>query len=586
MECGNQKTCLKKMLSDLRGLKKTISEQTPVYLKQSDFADGTYIISEPGHYVLTEDIVFNPNPDADYFPRPDQTKYQTLGYSLGFFAVIAIAAKGVYLDLNGYKISASPEFTLQQRFFSIIELGDAPFIPKQGPGSFSNGLTPARDTIIANGTLGFSSHHGIHDNLSENILLENLEIRDFEFVGVALNGTHCLALDDVKIGPNRDNIPVLATYSAARFDRLFAKRLLDDERVSPTMKAELSEALANLEEEMRVTFNEMVAGQTVSSHLFRNDSGLADGNVYGIVIKDRGIAINDFVNSSAQVTRNVLLHDVNIKHLKGRVDEIVALSNSGGQGACVDIAGAALQIDTITSEGQYNGTNLSDLQIKMAEICNSLNIKLGTLNIPPEVVAWAKNGTDIQSLLDKGYRYKCGADSMHHFNKGVLGIRLDALDNVKLKKCKVENVANFGRIGNMDAAGPYLRSFDGAKRDGYFGADTSGIHLSLCTNLEIDKCKVLDIYSENGDAIGINLIHKSSADVEKTKIINIKAGRLKCGEWLGTDYWGEESRYREEMPNRIPRAIGVRVEQSQVELEKVKICDLHSPAKPKKVLYV
>jgi hypothetical protein len=586
MKCGKEKTCLKKTLGELRKLKKDISEQTPIYLKQSDFSGGTYIINQPGYYVLSEDILFNPNPEADYFPKPEQEKYQTLGYSLGFFAVIAIAAQNVYLDLNGHQISASLEFTLQQRFFSIIELGDAPFLKGQGPGSFSNGLTTAKDTIIGNGTLGFSSHHGIHGNIAENILLEDLVIKDFEFVGIALNGSHCLALDNVQIGPNRDNIPVLATYSAARFNRLFAKNLLTDERVSPSFKTELSQALANLEEEMRVTFNEVIAGQKVSSELFRNESGLADGNVYGILIKDRGVAINDFTPSSNQQTRNVVLHKVNIKELKGRVDEIVALSNSRGRGACVDIAGAVFPIDFLISEGKYNGTNLSDLQIKIAEICNNLNIKMGTLNIPGEVVSWCKNGTDIQNLINQGFRYKCGGDSMHHFNKGILGIRLDALDNVKIKKCQIENISNFGRIGNTDADGSYLRSFDGANRDGYFGADTCGIHLSFCTNIEVIKSDIVSIYSENGDSIGINLIHKTSVDLEKSEIKDIKAGRLKCGFWTGTDYWGEKSRYREEMPNRVPKAIGIRVEESQVEIDDVEIFDLCSPSKPKKILYV
>ena len=41
---------------------------------------------------------------------------------------------------------------------------------------------------IKNGTLGKSSHHGIHGNNMSNILIENLLIEDFEVAGIALNG--------------------------------------------------------------------------------------------------------------------------------------------------------------------------------------------------------------------------------------------------------------------------------------------------------------------------------------------------------------------------------------------------------------
>jgi hypothetical protein len=67
---------------------------------------------------------------------------------------------------------------LQQRFFSIIELGNAPFQGKEGPAAFSTptSFIPAKNVIIKNGKLGLSSHHGIHGNLSENVLVEDLEI--------------------------------------------------------------------------------------------------------------------------------------------------------------------------------------------------------------------------------------------------------------------------------------------------------------------------------------------------------------------------------------------------------------------------
>ena len=137
MSCTNDKVKMKTLYKELTGKRKEIEKLNPTFLYNKDFENGTYLIENAGYYVLKENIVFNPNPNDDYFPKPSQQKYQTPGFSLGFFAVIAIYASGVYLDLNGFTISASKEFALQQRFFSIIELANAPFIFSEGPGVFS-----------------------------------------------------------------------------------------------------------------------------------------------------------------------------------------------------------------------------------------------------------------------------------------------------------------------------------------------------------------------------------------------------------------------------------------------------------------
>jgi hypothetical protein len=232
--------------------KKEIKKLTPIYLSQKDFENGTYLLDKSGYYILSEDIFFNPNPDHDYMPRADQSEYQTLPFSLGFFAVLAISAEDIYLDLNGNSISASEEFILQQRFFSIIELSNSPFLEGQGPGNFSSSETfkSAKNVIIANGTLGKSSHHGIHGNLVSHVLLENLKITQFEFIGVAFNGSDNIFTHNVSIKKNKDDIPVLATYSAARFARMFAKRLLDKYNLNETQKAELNSRLEKLETEI------------------------------------------------------------------------------------------------------------------------------------------------------------------------------------------------------------------------------------------------------------------------------------------------------------------------------------------------
>src|SRR5689334_17411103 len=101
---------IKNIHDNLFDKKRYISQLIPTYIYQKDFNHGTYIIDQPGHYIIKENIVFNPNPSNDYLPNQNDQKYKTLSYTLGFFAVIVIATNDVYLDLNNKTISASPEF--------------------------------------------------------------------------------------------------------------------------------------------------------------------------------------------------------------------------------------------------------------------------------------------------------------------------------------------------------------------------------------------------------------------------------------------------------------------------------------------
>lgn len=587
MSIHKQKT----LYASLGKKRKEITKFSPIYISQKDFTKGTYLIDKPGYYVLKENIVFNPNPENDYLPREEQKEYATPGFSLGFFAVMAIYSENVYLNLNGFSISASEAFSNQQRFFSIIELSNSPFIPNEGPSNFSTSETfkSAKNVIIDNGELGRSSHHGIHGNLTSHILLEKLIIKDFEFVGIALNGGDNILTHKVKIKKNKDDIPILATYSAARFAKMFAKRLLTKYSLSVEQKTELSKRLNNLEKEMNLTFNEIMSNKKVTSTLFRNESGLADGNVYGFMVKDKGVAVNDFVTSSDNKTENVFLRKVKISKLKCRVDEIVGLSGKNGKGVQNDVAGSVLQIDNIKDEnGKYKGTVLSDLQLYLAELSILLNIPLGKNNITIDTIEWSKSGQSITTLLVKGYTYKCGGDSMFHLNKICTPYRFDAINNLVLEKCSFKKIINTGRIGNDKAAGNYTRCHDEAKRDGYHGATVTGINLSCCSNVLLKKIFGHGLFSKNGEAIGLNIMFNSdNIKIDELVLKNIKAGNLHKGKWEGENYFQKHVSYTNKMPNFIPISIGIRTEKNSiVDMKDVSISDMKSCAEPIKILII
>ena len=171
-----------------------------VLLGKQDFANGTLRLTKPGLYVVREDIEFNP--DESYL-KSNPNFANNNAYSMGYFAAITVETDGVILDLQGHTIRQSYEHYARQRFFSVVELANAPFVLGQGPGTVrtesSLHFKPATNCLIVNGTLGLSSHSGIHGNNNTNIMVQNVCVKDFESAGIQLNGVDTAFLDSVVI---------------------------------------------------------------------------------------------------------------------------------------------------------------------------------------------------------------------------------------------------------------------------------------------------------------------------------------------------------------------------------------------------
>lgn len=326
-----------------------------IELTNDDFLYGTYIIDQPGTYVLAEDISFNPNSietmDAaiangeiapiiveragwengvDAFsagnPFPTQfgdyqgtftpggiadVRYNPAAYGIGFFAAIAIEADDVTLDLNGYTIEQSAEHSLLQRFFAVIELADQPFIPAQGPHSFGESLQAATNVTIENGTIGRSAHHGIHGNENVNVTIRNVDFVDYEVGAVALNGVDGLLVENVT-ATNRKDVPVVGTFSSAQFIKNYVLDLVrNDSQTTLEVNGEMLDAEMILDQ-LRTAINAVHEDVIIDNYsmsgysqidpnqhpdeyaLFHNPHGVIDGNSYSFLVNNVGVAVNGF----------------------------------------------------------------------------------------------------------------------------------------------------------------------------------------------------------------------------------------------------------------------------------------------------
>lgn len=581
------------------------------WLSAEDFAHGTFIVDTPGEYRLAEDISFNPNSptalnhaisngelppgvasalglsipvDAYRAGRPLATqfssgqgapfspgglldaRYDPAAYGVGFFAAIAVAADGVVIDLNGYTIEQHPEHALLQRFFSVIELADQPFVPSQGPAGFGAELTPARHVVIRNGTIGRSAHHGIHGNANVDVTISDVDFVDFEVAAVALNGVQKLTISDVAAS-NRKDVPVLGTFSAARFISPYLDHLVRNlsdttlrvgglELTATDVRDDLRNAVNGAHHDIvtaRHTSGERITidpvGHPVEYGLFHNPYGVIDGNSYGFLVNQLGVAVNGFPFTSSDPdsvpARNIVLRDVEITSQHAFVNEIPALDSDRadpGSTPAVDPVGAVFQIRNVHPDSGapvtistlddgtavYTGNPVANAQALVAKAAANHefdhgHLDIGRLSIPDWAIAWIEQE---QTLADVGATYICNGDSMFHVNKGVIGFKMDAATNVRLHDTAVHDLQNLGGLGSSICRGDTATtSHPQATLPGYGGNATRAYTFAGTVNALVSDSHAENVRSRTGPATGFAVLTDSTGvRLFRTAARDIQAG--------------------------------------------------------------
>ena len=524
-----------------------------VELRQADFANGTVRLRHSAHYVLMEDIVFEPNPNDDFLPTAAQTaggasaEYPTApfgGYHLGFFAAITVEGKNIFLDLNGKILRQSKVFDLQQRFYANIELASTPFIPNQGPANFGDLITSADTCLVANGTLGLSSHHGIHGNSMTKVIIQNLNIVEFEVAGIALNGgIHCLTRN-VNICNMSRTIPVLSTYSAGRFIQPFLKQII---AAQPTAALEFAggtktgeQILNSLVAEMNTVLDAVKANQPVPDGIFKNSSGLYDGGGYGIVINSRGVVVNGFKTSRVGAVGNedIIIHNVQIENMETGQGEIIGISNANdpnhdpsayGGKVQVGPVGSVFQVLVASTAGAYVGNVVSDAKLFVAKFSPGS----GTVNITDPIIDWALSGADDleQVLLDNNYYFVSGGDSMAHVMKGIIGLFVSAGKDVKCFDMQIRNIKNASLPGADSTEKTASKAAVVPLKTEYNGGASRGIAIVGSEQVFMKNMDVSVIKAECGNGCGLDLINECNTIRARE---NIKISRIESSAIVNT----------------------------------------------------
>ena len=217
-------------------------------LSAADVRNG-YCISAPGYYTLEESVELLMDPRG-----------------VGTMAGIVIDSSDVTLDLGGNWIGQSDTSAKRDRFFTIIQLASSPFPSGKGPADFGDTRTFS-NLVIRNGTLGRSSHFGIHGQETVDTVIEDLEIRDFEVAGISLNAPQNVTIRRVTVptifrGPRPD----FETSQVLILAELVRRALLDTGRVYPEWDEEIEARIAASVEHNLTNVTEGSAAYGIAIH--------------------------------------------------------------------------------------------------------------------------------------------------------------------------------------------------------------------------------------------------------------------------------------------------------------------------------
>jgi len=536
-----------------------------VHLRNEDFLDGTYRIRKCGIYKLMHNIELNMNAPAEsnigewndaeelhWVPseaqRADVDQYPSYNFigafSMGFFAGISVEADDVTIDLNGFELKMHNDFYLQQRFFSLIELASKPFISGQGPSNFGyTNVHYAKNVVIKNGILGLTSHHGIHGNNNENVVIRDVRIRDFEVAGLSINGFNGLSIVDIEIGPNYQNVPVSSMYTHARFmmQRLAAIEDRDAQSVIingntvplndiiDELQSEMNDALHFAHARMADHQFEVAAESHIAENMYINIDGLPHGGtLYGMFLNSFGASVFGLGLAPGKST-DLRLANVHIHGLRNRPIETIRYKlNRGPFNDLLDIA-------RITdADGHYTGTSYSNAQYALSALVpdNWWSV-LGHTYLDAEVREWiasADGAIDLRGVQEDGTpNVKCNSDVMVHLTKGIIGLRMDNVEGFSINEnLTISSLHNLGAVGESELCAEYYASKDEndgpyPEGTGYTGTEVHGIsfigstgNVREAANIQID-----DLLSAHGSAYGINFYADNGIRVNEAVKIRI-----------------------------------------------------------------
>lgn len=492
-------------------------------------------ITEPGTYILQEDIIVGSSSAGDKCNFLDfDRQVGPPPFHFGVWSIISIECDDVILDLNRYKLAMTNNFAMQQRFFSLIELANQPFI--KGVAGFTADIKPANNITIKNGELTNSSHHCIHGNLNKNVYLENLRISDFEIAGIAINTGYNINIKNTKINGTSTKIKVLATFAMIQDLKDSLKEILNSEKYSEYHKLAQQylthEVLEHIldnpgNDDYNITINPMV-----------DDNQVLDGNLFGIYFNNV-FSVNE-LTSSGKKTNKINLDNVSIKNIIGNIQEVIGISHND---VCYkDNKGYLIRWDYIFNKDGHikNMRSKSDKArlylVKLQLFC--LKVFTNKTTVLEQIINYNDLNSTVntdKTNIDMDVYSIGGTDARGHIAKGNFGLRIDGASDVNINNIHIHNVKNYGEKGiysEKTVYSEYPIGLDYNCNKVYKGNGVTGLSLSHCDDVNITDSKICKCTSYNGFVMGFGLFNNTY----KCNINNLEINDLQVKNDFETEY--------------------------------------------------
>lgn len=538
------------MYNFFKNLENNLKNQFPIITHISPKnINTTYFISVPGYYLLTDDILYNPILSIDQ----DMSKINI------YPSIITIQSDNVILDLNGHCIQQNNIY--HQRYFTLIN------------------ILNCKNIIITNGKLGLSSKNSIFCHNIQSTIFSKLSIYHFEQNGIKIINGSKILFDNIKIGPNRQNIPISSNYDAALLLSQYAKHILcsHNQLLSINQSEKLQSYKSLLDIRISNTTQNLLSNNTLSDPLFTNSQKmLPDIPSHAIFITSSNHTDINFTDESQHLKlcenetldenigwkslycKNIYINQVNIDNINVKIKHIIGISQSDSNGIQKDVVGNVFNIERILDTNMNpKKDELSNIQILLAEI---LYYKKPSITM--DVINWYHNKISIDNLFSIGYKF---VNAYSNYS-GSTGLTLYSIKNSGLENLKISNIINESTI---------TIPLDHDISNNSYGILIINNHKCVLGNIKIDN-----ICSSNGASHGISIDKSSKIAMDNINVKCIYAGNIVDGKYIGINNNETNIPYSLTYSKTIPYSVGIKIDENceNVDVFNRKIKYLYSPS--------
>jgi hypothetical protein len=143
------------------------------------------------------------------------------------------------------------------------------------------------------------------------------------------------------------------------------------------------------------------------------------------------------------------------------------------------------------------------------------------------VLDWVKGTKSLTELTNssefQSFQTKCNSDVMSHSGKGIIGLRLEGVENGQLSNIQIYDLKDYTEFGMRCSKSEFASA---PIQIGFSGKMVQGLSISTSRNIQFADIKVQNLMSSYGDVYGFAIWTNNNLTIAgKVEISDISAGQ-------------------------------------------------------------